>query len=128
MSIYKPWSPHPVQILIYKMLQRGDLYGHMQIHVVSNERVQAHAWPRQLVVVGERWPAPMRGPGSWWLWERDGPDREYTVGIRSHQVFRFPTENGSIQMHIELCAAAIQSAYFTYMSAYRSAVRPAYKR
>jgi hypothetical protein len=40
-----------VQIPIYKMLQRGDLYGHMQIRVVSNERVQAHAWPWQLVVV-----------------------------------------------------------------------------
>jgi hypothetical protein len=56
MSICKLWSPHPVQIPIYKLLQRGDLYGHMQIHVVSNERVQTHAWPRQLVVVGERWP------------------------------------------------------------------------
>ena len=89
------------------MLPRGDLYAHLQIHVLSDE----WAW------------GPVRGAGSRWCGREIGLEREDSVGTRRRWVCSIPVEIGGIQIHIETCAAATQPPHFTYRPAYRSAVR-----
>ena len=60
-----------MQISIHGMLPRGDLYAHLQIHVLSDE----WAW------------GPVRGAGSRWCEREIGLEREDSVGTRRRWVY-----------------------------------------